>query len=154
MDAQVIFIQQDSSKWNRFTPNTTEWEILSELEVSNKDISINKTANDAFYESNLNSTLKKLKIKELFITGFATDFCVDATIKSALTKDFDITVVKNGYTTGDKPHIEAQRIVEHYNWIWQNLIPTKGRIKVLDYEELEITKTQQRTEVKNKQFPL
>ena len=142
LDAPVIFIQQDSSKWNRFIPNTTEWEILSELEVNNEDISINKTANDAFYQSNLNSLLKKLKIQELYITGFATDFCVDATIKSALTKDFNVTIVKNGHTTGDKPHINAKNIVEHYNWIWQNLIPTKGKIKVLDFEDLELTTSQ------------
>ncbi len=138
LNAPVIFIQQDSSKWNRFIPNTTEWEILSELEVSNKDIAINKTVNDAFYKSSLNSILKKLKIQELYITGFATEFCVDVTIKSALTKDFDIIIVKNGHTTGDKPHIEAKKIVEHYNWLWQNLIPTKGKIKVRDFEELEI----------------
>ena len=143
LDAPVIFIQQDSSKWNRFTPNTAEWEILSELQVNKKDISINKTANDAFYQTNLNSILNDLKIKELFITGFATEFCVDATIKSALIKDFNITVVKNGHTTGDKPHIEAEIIIEHHNWVWQNLIPTKGRIKVLDFDELEITTPQQ-----------
>lgn len=143
LDTPVIFIQQDSSKWNRFIPNTTEWEILSELEVNSKDIFINKTANDAFYQSSLNSTLKMLNITELFITGFATDFCVDATIKSALTKDFDITVVKNGHTTGNKPYLEAESIVKHYNWVWQNLIPTKGSIKVLDYDKLEITTPQQ-----------
>ena len=142
-DSPVIFIQQDSSKWNRFIPNTTEWEILSELEVSSEDISINKTANDAFYQSSLNSILKKSNVTELFITGFATDFCVEATIQSALTKDFDITVVKNAHTTGDKPHLKAKIIVEHYNWIWQNMIPTKGRIKVLDFKEVKLTSPNQ-----------
>jgi nicotinamidase-related amidase len=141
LDAPVIFIQQDSSKWNRLIPNTSEWEILSNLQVGNNDISINKTANDAFYQSNLHSLLNDLKIKEIFITGFATEFCVDATIQSALIKDFDITVVKNGHTTGDKLHITAKQIIEHHNWVWQNMIPTKGRIKVVNYEELEITTT-------------
>lgn len=137
-DCPVIFIQQDSSKWDRFVPHTDEWEIIPDLQLDSEDISINKTANGAFYQSNLGSILSELDIKELFITGFATEFCVEATVQSALSKDFNITVVKNGHTTVDKPHIKAEKIIEHYNWVWQNMLPTKGRIKVLDFEELEI----------------
>ena len=137
IDAPVILIQQDSSKWKRFVPNTPEWETIPELEVSPNDISINKTANDAFYRSTLHATLKKLKVKELYITRSATEFCVNATVLSALTKDYSVTVVKDGHTTGDKPHIDAKRIVEHYNWVWQHMIPTKGSIKVLDFEALD-----------------
>lgn len=135
-NSPVIFIQQDSSVWNRFVPNSTEWEILSELKVSDNDISINKTANDAFYQSNLTTVLEKFDIKDLFITGFATEFCVNATIQSALTKDFNVTVVKDGHTTASKPHLDAKGIIEHYNWVWQNLIPTKGMVKLLSFEEL------------------
>ncbi|MEB2781484.1 isochorismatase family protein [Algoriphagus sp. C2-6-M1] len=135
----VIFIQQDSSKWGRFIPNTADWEILSDLMVNETDISINKTVNDAFYQSNLDSVLKELNIKELFITGFATDFCVEATVQSALTKDYNITVVSDGHTTGERPHLKAKKIIEHNNWIWQNMIPTKGKIEVKTFEQIKTT---------------
>lgn len=135
-DLPVIFIQHDGSKENAFIPNTVEWEILSELEVIKGDILINKYANDAFYNSNLKTKLVELGIDELFIMGSATDFCVEATIQSAIAKDYDITVVGNGHTTGDRPHLKAGKVIEHYNWIWQNMIPTKGMISVMDFEKI------------------
>jgi nicotinamidase-related amidase len=71
-------------------------------------------------------------LEELVITGCATDFCVDATVKSALTKDFPVTVISNGHTTSDRPDLTAKQVVDHYNWIWQELSPTKSKIKVID----------------------
>ncbi len=131
----VIFIQQDSSLWNRFIPNTTEWEILSELDVEEDDIAINKKTNDAFYQSELNVVLNDLNIMNLIIVGFATEFCVNATVQSALGADFNVTVIKDGHTTTDKEHMDAQTMIKHYNWVWQNLIPTKGKVEVIDFEE-------------------
>lgn len=135
----VIFLQQDGTKGNRFIPNTAEWEIIPELEVEKEDILMDKFVSDSFYKTNLNSELIKRNINELFITGFATDFCVEATIQSALSKDYNITIIKNAHTTGDRPHLIAEKIIEHYNWVWQHMIPTKGKIKVVDFEEIEIT---------------
>ncbi|WP_271768625.1 isochorismatase family protein [Aquimarina algiphila] len=136
-DLPVIFIQHDGTKENEFIPSTEEWELLDTLEVVSNDIFIDKYANDVFYESKLQSTLTNLAINELYITGCATDFCVESTIQSALTKDYNITVVSDGHTTGERPHLEAKKVIEHYNWVWQNMIPTKGKIEVKSFEEIK-----------------
>ncbi|WP_303315630.1 isochorismatase family protein [Flavivirga abyssicola] len=132
----VFYIQHDGTKHNDFIPNTEAWEILSELQVSKNDILISKYANDVFYNSNLKSELEAHNINELYITGCATDFCVEATIHSALAKDYNITVVKDAHTTGHRPHLSAEQVIEHYNWVWQNMIPTKGAIKVERFEAI------------------
>ena len=132
----VFYIQHDGTKNNDFIPSTEAWEILLELNVSKEDVFINKYANDVFYNSNLKSKLEAHHINELFITGCATDFCVEATIQSALAKDYNITVVKDAHTTGDRPHLSAEKIIEHYNWVWQNMIPTKGTIKVEEFDTI------------------
>ena len=72
----------------------------------------------------------------MFITGCATDFCVESTIQSALTKDYNITVVSDGHTTGERPHLAAVKVIEHYNWVWNNMIPTKGKIDVKSTAEI------------------
>ena len=133
---KVIFIQHDGTKQNEFIPNTNEWEILPQLIRKPTDLTINKTANDSFYKSNLEETLKANNITHLFITGCATDFCVDSTIKSALTKDYEITVIKDGHTTGNRPNIEAKTVVDYYNWLWENMIPTETGIKLATTSEL------------------
>jgi nicotinamidase-related amidase len=83
---KVIFIQHDGTKEGFCIPNTIEWEILSSLNIKPDDLILSKTANDSFYNTTLKEDLIKLGINELIITGCATDFCVDSTIKSAIVK--------------------------------------------------------------------
>lgn len=132
----VIYIQHNGSKQNCFVPNTEEWEILDELNIAESDLIVYKKANDSFYETDLEEKLKALSVSELVITGCATDFCVESTIQSALVKDFNITVVKNAHTTADRPHLSAEKVIEHYNWIWSDMIPTKGTIEVTEVENI------------------
>ncbi|WP_346882242.1 isochorismatase family protein [uncultured Algibacter sp.] len=130
LNLPVIFIQHDGTGTGQFEKSSTEWENLDELIVKQTDILIDKYANDVFYKSKLQHKLESLNVNELFITGCATDFCVESTIQSALTKDYNITVIADAHTTGDRPHLKAEQVIEHYNWVWQNMIPTKGKVDV------------------------
>lgn len=121
----VIFVQHDGSKENNFYPNSADWEILPELDMLPNDIIISKTANDAFYNTKLLSTLSEMKITALFVTGCATDFCVDTTVKSALSKDFKVTVIGDGHTTASRPFMDAETVINYYNWLWNDMSPTK-----------------------------
>ena len=133
----VIYIQHDGTGTGEFEKHSTEWENLDALIVKPTDLRIDKYANDVFYNSQLQAKLSALKINELFITGCATDFCVESTVQSALSKDYQITVVADGHTTGERPHLQAEKVIEHYNWVWQNMIPTKGRIEVKNFEAIK-----------------
>ena len=130
----VIFIQHDGTRDGFCIPNTEEWEILSSLEIKADDIIISKTANDSFYNTSLKKDLNKLGVENIVITGCATDFCVDSTVNSALTNDFNITVISDGHTTADRSNISAKQLIEHYNWVWQDMTHTKGKIEVIDFE--------------------
>ncbi len=133
----VIFIQHNGRKQNFCTPGSKEWEILDELIRMPGDQVISKEANDAFYQTQLHSFLQMNRINELIITGCATDFCVDATVKSALTNDYNLTIIADAHTTADRPHVSAEKLIAHHNWLWSELTPTEGRIvvsKSLDYE--------------------
>ena len=135
----VFVIQHDGTGTGEFEKNTAEWENLDALEVKPGDVLIDKYANDVFYKSELQAKLQALGIQELLITGCATDFCVESTIQSALTKDYDITVVADGHTTGERPDLTAKQVIDHYNWVWQNMIPTQGKVVVKPFEEIAET---------------
>ncbi|WP_158974987.1 cysteine hydrolase family protein [Cellulophaga sp. L1A9] len=141
-ESPVIYIQHDGTGTGEFEKNTMEWELLDSLNVKPTDILIDKYVNDVFYNSELKSKLTELNVTELFITGCATDFCVESTIQSALTKDYNITIVSDGHTTGERPHLTAKKVIEHYNWVWKNMIPTKGKIDVKNLEEIKRTTPQ------------
>jgi len=133
----VIHIQHDGSKENCFIPGSDDWKILPELDQLAQDLFVSKTANDSFYRSNLETVLAEHKITELFICGCATDFCVDSTIKSALTKDYKITVVADAHTTANRPHVEASKVIAHYNWLWADMTATAHKITVLNAEAVK-----------------
>ncbi|TNJ41212.1 isochorismatase family protein [Tamlana fucoidanivorans] len=132
----VIHIQHDGTKDSEFIPGTYEHELLDGLTTHDEDYFIDKYANDAFYKSKLQSILKVLEVETLYITGCATDFCIEATVQSALTKDYNITVVADAHTTGERQHVSAKQIILHYNWVWQNMINTKGTLKVEDFKTI------------------
>ena len=141
IDLAVFFIQHNGNGTGVFEKNSEEWELLSDLKVETKDILIDKYANDVFYKSELQTKLIELNVNELMITGCATDFCVESTIQSALVKDYNITVVEDAHTTGDRPHLKAEKIIEHDNWVWKNMLPTRGNIEVKKYEHIKKTLT-------------
>lgn len=137
MKYPVFYIQHDGTGTGEFEKHTTPWENLEDLEVEPSDVLIDKYANDVFYNSLLQDKLQVLNIDHLFVTGCATDFCVESTIQSAISKDYNITVVSDGHTTGERPHLAAQKVIEHYNWVWSNMIPTKGEVQVKSFDEIE-----------------
>lgn len=141
----VIYIQHDGTVSKNFIPGTPEWSLLETLDVKPDDIYISKTANDCFYASTLDRWLSSQHINELVITGCATDFCVDATVKSAYAKEYNVTVIADAHTTADRQGISAEQLIGHYNWVWQNMLPiSSSHLRVVpcheymvDYRELE-----------------
>lgn len=133
----VVFLQHDGTGTGAFEKNTFEWKLLNSLKVSATDILVDKYANDVFYKSELALRLAQLGATEIVITGCATDFCVESTVQSALVRDYNITVVADGHTTANRPHLSAGKVIEHYNWVWQNMIPTKGKIEVKTFEQIQ-----------------
>ncbi len=130
----VIFVQHRGQ--DDFIPGSDGWKILPDLVYLPSDIIIAKTANDAFYKTDLLTELKKNDVDELFITGCATDFCVDTTVRSALANDFNVVVVMDCHTTADRTHLPAKKVIEHHNWLWENMIPTKGKIRLVNCKDI------------------
>lgn len=130
----VIFVQHDGTKEGCYIPFTKSWEIVSSLEVKRDDLIISKTANDSFYKTKLKEELEKRVVDELVVTGYATDFCIDATVKSALVNDINVTVISDGHTTHDKAKLTAKQLIDHYNWVWREMTQTKSKIQVIDFD--------------------
>jgi len=73
-----------------FMQNTWETEIFDDLAdlVDPKDIVIGKHGSSMFEGTNLEKYLKNLGAGVILTTGFLTDFCVEATVRSACDKGF------------------------------------------------------------------
>lgn len=127
----VIFIQHDGQAGGILEPDTEGWEFLPALERSEEDLVVRKQACDAFYETDLGRVLDERDPKPLIITGCATDFCVDTTVRAAASRDYEVVVVEDGHTTANRPHLKAEDIIKHHNWVWKGLILPRSQVKVL-----------------------
>ena len=127
---RVVFIQHAGEAGDRFEPGTPGWRFLPELKRAPDDLVVAKTLNDPFHETPLSEILGNLGAERLLVTGWATDFCVDATVRRAVTLGRKLVAVADAHTVSDRPHLRAKAIIEHHNCIWSGLIAPAG-IEVL-----------------------
>ena len=131
----VIFVQHSGGKGDDFEPETPGWALLPELDRDPADIVIEKTLNDPFAGTDLAARLKEIAPDRVFITGWATDFCVDATVRSAVSNHHNVVVVTDAHTLNDRPHLDAASVIHHHNWVWSQLI-TRRSIRLARTDEL------------------
>ena len=132
----VVFIQHDGPSGDTFEPGSEGWRLLPSLDRRVGDPVVHKRACDAFYETDLAETLRTRGATRLLVTGCATDFCVDTTIRAAASRDYEVVVVEDGHTTADRPHVDALSVMRHHNWVWQNLIHPRRPIEVIPARDL------------------
>ena len=132
----VIFIQHQGAPGDKFAPGTAGCCLLPQLTVLAEDAVVPKTICDSFYESELHARLKDRSVTELFVAGWATDFCVDTTIRAAASLAYDISVVGDGHTLADRSHLSAESIITHYNQTWPQILVPSRPIQVLSAESI------------------
>lgn len=126
----VIFIQHDGPPGDPHHPDAPGWRLLPTLEIKPDDTVVRKTACDAFLHTTLDAVLRESGIDRLIVTGCATDYCVDTTVRSALARGWPTIVPSDGHTTADRPHLSATQIIAHHNAIWADFLAPKGPARV------------------------
>lgn len=129
-DGSVIFIQHNGTAEEGLLPNTAGWQLLETLQTAPTDTLIQKTTNDAFYNTTLEKHLRARCVENLIVCGWATDFCVDSTIRAAISRDYFVSVAADCHTVSDRPYANARTVIEYHNWLWENLITGRGTVQV------------------------
>ena len=131
----VVFVQHWGPEGDLFAPNSPGCEILPSLEMFERDVVVSKTACDSFCDSRLQSVLKQHDVTELLIAGWATDFCVDTTVRAAASLGYSICVVGDAHTCSDRAHLDAATIIQHHSLTWAGLIVPGTRVQVLSADK-------------------
>jgi len=116
----IVFIQHCHTTYEPLMKNARGWDLHPSLDARDADIRVEKEASDAFYETDLDVILKAAEVDHVYVTGLQTEFCVDATCRSALSHGYDVTLISDGHTTGDAV-LEASATITHHNYALQNL---------------------------------
>jgi nicotinamidase-related amidase len=132
---KVIWIRHCGNASDGFERRTPGWAFLPDLIRSDEDIVVEKTLNDPYVRTSLSDTLAGLRPHRVLVTGWATDFCVDATVRSTVAHNYPVVAVSDAHTLSDRPHLPATTVIAHYNWIWSGLI-TNCSIHVVSTDDL------------------
>jgi nicotinamidase-related amidase len=129
-NAPVFFVQHESDANGPLARGSDAWQLPAALVREPQDRSIFKTVGDSFQDTPLAAQLQQGDIDGVLICGYATEFCVNATARRAELLGLRTTVVSDLHTTQHKPHLAADKIVEHQNFVWANSSMTGKRVKV------------------------
>ncbi|MBI5536833.1 MAG: cysteine hydrolase [Deltaproteobacteria bacterium] len=78
---------------------------------------VDKDTPDSFLRSNLESVLREAGIRELCVCGFATEGCIDTTVRSAWSRGFSVVLASDCHTTTRNAVLEASQVVAHHNLV-------------------------------------
>jgi nicotinamidase-related amidase len=131
----VILVQHCGGKGDDFEPQTPGWAFLPELLRDPADLVVEKTLNDPFAGTDLQARLREIAPDRVLVAGWATDLCVDATVRSAVANHHNVVVVADGHTLSDRPHLDAIGVIRHHHWVWSNLI-TQRSVTLANASEL------------------
>lgn len=134
-DGRVIFIQHCGPQGDDFEPGTPGSALLPALHRDPADLVVQKHLNDPFAGTDLAARLAAMKPDRVLVTGWATDLCVDATVRSAVSNHRHVVVVTDGHTLADRPHLDAASVIGHHHWVWGELI-TQRSIRLARVDEL------------------
>lgn len=117
----IIYIQHDGGKGDELEKGVDGWQICEAVKPHADEMVFNKTYNSAFKQTGLQEYLQLRKINRLVIVGMQSEYCIDATIKSAFEKDYQIIVPHGATSTFDNEGFYAEQIIQFYEYqIWDH----------------------------------
>jgi len=84
--------------------DTWNTDIVDELKPQADDFVIYKHRFSGFYQTDLDSSLKKLRIQHLIITGCTTSVCVESTVRDAMFRDYSCVLLEDCMSQPTPPH--------------------------------------------------
>lgn len=112
-DAPVIFVQHERP--GDLEADSPAWMLHERLQVVAGDHRIRKSTPDCFLRTGLDEVLAFSGVEQLVICGYATEFCVDTTTRSAAAHGYGVILAADAHTTHDKAHASAAQIRAHHN---------------------------------------
>jgi len=134
-DRPVIFIQHEKNG-SALEFNSLEWNLVPDLHTEASDLYVRKTTPNSFIKTNLYELLTQHNVKNLIVCGYATEFCVDSTIRGGAALGYSIQIASDAHTTHDKEHASAEFIINHHNQTLSNITSFGVPVKAIKTEEI------------------
>ncbi|WP_321963659.1 isochorismatase family protein [Paraburkholderia sp. J7] len=117
--APVVLIQHEDDA--ALVRGSDAWALSATLVTDPADHLIGKRTPDSFLGTGLGALLAAQAVNHVVICGYASEFCVDTTVRRAAANGLAVTLAADAHTTHDKAHANAASIRAHHNATLSNI---------------------------------
>ena len=118
-NVEVVYVQHDAGEGSGFSVGDEGFEIADEVAPREGEKVFIKTVSSSFTNKDFAAYLENSGDKDLMIVGLQTNFCLDATVKSAFERDYYVMIPEGTNSTFDNPYMSGETTVAYYfNEVW------------------------------------
>ncbi|SDA54781.1 Nicotinamidase-related amidase [Butyrivibrio sp. INlla18] len=114
-NVEVIYVQHDDGPGTGFSIGDRDFEIADQVAPRDGEKIFYKTINSAFGNKELTEYLEQSGEKDLMIVGLQTNFCIDATVKSAFERGYNAIIPQGTNSTFDNDYMDGETTYRYYN---------------------------------------
>ena len=130
---EVIFVQHDAGPGSGLTAGDEAFEIIDAARPAPGEKVFVKTINSCFGNKEFKAYMKGQADKRLMIIGLQTNYCIDATVKSAFERGYEVIIPEGTNSTFDNDYMTGETAVRYYNEdVWEELIDAVTFEEALD----------------------
>ncbi|MBR6028441.1 MAG: cysteine hydrolase [Clostridia bacterium] len=120
---EVIFVQHDAGPGSGLSAGDEAFEIVDQVKPEPGEKVFVKKINSCFGNQDFKRYMKQQEDRRLMIIGLQTNYCIDATVKSAFERGFEVIIPEGTNTTFDNDYMTGETTVRYYNEdVWEELV--------------------------------
>ncbi|MBQ6289175.1 MAG: cysteine hydrolase [Clostridia bacterium] len=122
-NVEVIYVQHDAGEGSGFSVGDEAFEIAEEVAPREGEKVFVKTINSCFGNKDFKAYMEAQEDKRLMIIGLQTNYCIDATVKSAFERGFEVIIPEGTNSTFDNDYMTGETTVRYYNEdVWEEIV--------------------------------
>ena len=121
-NVEVVFVQHDAGNGSGLSVGDEAFKIIDRIKPMQGEKVYVKTINSCFGNKDFKQYMKSREDKRLMIVGLQTNYCIDATVKSAFERGYEVIIPEGTNSTFDNDYMTGETAVRYYNEdVWEGL---------------------------------
>ncbi len=114
-NVEIIYVQHDDGPGTGFSFGDKDFEIADQVAPKENEKIFIKTINSCFGNNDLANYLRESREKDFMIVGLQTNFCIDASVKSAFERGYKVIIPQGTNSTFDNDYMDRETTYKYYN---------------------------------------
>ncbi len=116
---EIVYVRHDDGKGTELEQGTEGWQIYDDIAPDDSESIFEKQYNSAFHKTGLREYLESKETDTIILVGLQTEYCIDATCKSAFDYGYKVIIPEETNSTFDNEYLSGEKLYEFYNYkIW------------------------------------